>query len=87
MSWIDFRTELFRTMEERRAKVACFQFEQHFMFVVRCSHLFNKPGTKEATDALAKIQNDGTFFMVADSLSELLMLFPSAEMQLDSARR
>ncbi len=71
-TWIQFRTQLFEMMEERRAKVALFRLEQVYFFISRCSKLFTSPGAKDGQDALRAIQDEGTFLLVADSLPAFL---------------
>ena len=78
-SWIPFRTGLFQTMEDRRAKAALFRCEQIYWFIIRCSKLCSAPGTTEAQDALKQIQDEGTFLLVADSLSEFQAMFQPAK--------
>lgn len=68
--WPQFRTQLFAKIEERRARAAMFRFEQIYWFIGRCSKLVGNPGTREAQQALEAIANEGTFLLVADSLTE-----------------
>lgn len=79
MNWRQLRTDLFNTMENRREKFVTFRFEQIHGLIVDSSFLFTKPGTREAKEARERIQNEGTFLMVADSLRDFLKLFTPAQ--------
>ena len=83
-TWNQFRAQLFTTIDERRSKVAHFKFEKMYFFISYCSKLFASPGTKEAGDALDAICDEGTFLLVADSLTSFLELFPTAETDEDT---
>ncbi len=74
-------------MEERRSKVALFQIEQVYFFISRCSKLFASRSTAEARGALDAISNEGTFLLVADTLTDFLVLFPTAEADEDANRQ
>lgn len=83
-TWIQFRTQLCNAAEERRSKVALFGLEQFYLFISRCSTLFRSPGTKDAQEALNKIQDEGTFLLVADSLRAFREMFSAVQAQGDA---
>ena len=83
-AWIKFRNQLFQAIEERRAKLIAFRLEQFYLLILNCSKLFSTPGTKEAQAALSTIRDDGTFLLVADSLSAFLAMFPAVVVQQDA---
>ena len=66
-------------MEGRRGKPDLFSFEQAHIFINRCSRLFKSPGTAEAEAALKAIADNGTFLLVADSLTAFVAMFPAVE--------
>lgn len=81
---MQFRNELFDAMERRRSELSIFRFEQIYLFIHQCSKLFSSPGTSEAQQALTKIQDEGTFLLVADSLREFREMFPAVQAQGDA---
>jgi hypothetical protein len=82
--WIKFRSQLFALIEERRAKLIAFRLEQFYLLILNCSKLFSTPRTKGAQAALSAIRDDGTFLLVADSLSAFLAMFPAVVVQQDA---
>ena len=76
ISWDEFRSQLFDILEERRAIASAFRYEQVYFFISECRRILASPGTREAQDALYAIQEEGTFLLVAGSLTKFLELFP-----------
>lgn len=86
MTWTEFKPQLFEMLERRRAKAAMFRVEQWYNFVVDCSKLFNTAKPVEAERARSRIKDQGTFLLIADTLTEFLSLFPGeSESQEDGA--
>jgi hypothetical protein len=77
-SWPQFRTQLFDIIEKRRAIASIFRYEQIYWFISGCRRLFASPATKEVQDELNAIQDEGTFLLVADSLTKFLTMFEEA---------
>jgi hypothetical protein len=81
--WIKFRSQLCQAIDQRRSHLSIFTSEQIYLFINRCSTLFTKPGTADAQSALDRIQDEGTFLLVARSLRDFLAMFPQADGQGD----
>ena len=81
--WIEFRSQLCRAIDQRRSHLSIFTSEQIHLFINRCSTLFTRPGTVDARSALNRIQDEGTFLLVAKSLRDFLAIFPTAVAQSD----
>ena len=81
MSWTQLKADIFERMKERREKYLIFQPEHIYSLIVDSSQLFNKPGTRDAKNAQDRIQNTGSFLMVADSFRDFLALFPTDKAQ------
>lgn len=73
-TWAELKSELFRRMDGRRQHQSIFTSEQVYSFVLGCSKQFSAPGKTEAEQALQRIANEGTFLLVADTLSEFRQL-------------
>jgi hypothetical protein len=81
MTWNDFKPQLFEKMEERRARQSMFHTEQIYSFILGCAKQFNVAKKTEAQQAMNKIQDEGTFLLVADSFSEFRAMFPEIDGQ------
>ena len=74
-SWQQFRARLFELIDKKRALLLIFNFEVCYFFISDCARIFKEPGTAVAREALAQIQDDGTFLLVAKSFSAFRSMF------------
>src|SRR5579885_2801436 len=78
MTWNKFKPELFKKMDQRRDWQFRFGTGQVYGFVVACLQQFNQAKQAEAEQALKRIQDHGTFLLVADAFSEFQQIISAA---------
>jgi len=79
MTWDDFLTILGDKLDQRRRQQEMFRGRQFASFIVNCSHLLHYPGSADANSAMAEIKEEGTFKLVADSVTEFTAMFPGTD--------
>ena len=78
MTWNQFKPQLFELIEQRRSSFSGFGIDKIYALILGCSHRFSAQRVTEAANAMARIKNDGTFLLVADSASEFAAVLDAA---------